>query len=261
MITIEQVEKLRSYANVSFREAKEALEFTNGDLLEAAIYLEQQGKIGAPENQGTYRTEESSEYYRQEDQSHDESQYERRDESQYTMRAQLKKLWDGFCILVHKANTNYFVLRRRNGATTAVPVTLLILGLFFFFWIVVPLMILGLFFGWTYRFSGPDLGRETINKVMDSASKTAEDLKKTMKSEHQRHSGAAQTGEFHQNAHCDARGETKPFETASQGDRAESMNQGEVETGTNIEAEAEPKTNNKAEAEINDETEINNETK
>ena len=239
MITIEQVEKLRSYANVSFREAKEALEATDGDLLEAVIFLEQKGKIKAPENQGTYRTEETSGSYRQEDEIHHEGQYEKGNESQYTMRAQLKKLWDGFCVLVHKANTNYFVIRRRDGATTVVPVTVLILGLAFFFWIVGPLMILGLFFGWTYQFTGPDLGRETINKVMASASQTAEDLKKTMKAEHQKHSGAAQNETSHQNANDDGREAAEPHETVGQAGQTESADRAEGETETNIEAERE----------------------
>jgi translation elongation factor EF-Ts len=45
MITIEQVEKLRKYTGVSYTLAKEALEETDGDLLEAVILLEKQQKL------------------------------------------------------------------------------------------------------------------------------------------------------------------------------------------------------------------------
>ena len=44
MATFEMVEKIRQYANVTYDEAKAALDACNDDLLEAVIYLEKQGK-------------------------------------------------------------------------------------------------------------------------------------------------------------------------------------------------------------------------
>ena len=49
MDEFEKVEKLRQRANVSYEEAKEALDKSQGDLLDAMIYLEGQGKISADE--------------------------------------------------------------------------------------------------------------------------------------------------------------------------------------------------------------------
>lgn len=43
-ITLEQVDKVRERCNVSYAEAKEALENSNGDVLEAIIYIEQNQK-------------------------------------------------------------------------------------------------------------------------------------------------------------------------------------------------------------------------
>lgn len=43
-ITLEQVDKVRERCNVSYAEAKEALEKCNGDVLEAIIYIEQNQK-------------------------------------------------------------------------------------------------------------------------------------------------------------------------------------------------------------------------
>ena len=54
MATIEQVEKLRSKANVSYEEAKNALEACGDDILEAMIYLEKQGKVQPPPTEGSY---------------------------------------------------------------------------------------------------------------------------------------------------------------------------------------------------------------
>ena len=48
-ITLEQVERLREKANVSYGQAKAALEYSGGNLLDALIYLEEQGVIPRPE--------------------------------------------------------------------------------------------------------------------------------------------------------------------------------------------------------------------
>lgn len=44
-ISIEQIDLLRKRANVGYKEAKEALEKCNGDIVEALSYLEEQDKI------------------------------------------------------------------------------------------------------------------------------------------------------------------------------------------------------------------------
>ena len=49
-ITLEQVERLREKADVSYAQAKEALEYSGGNLLDALIYLEERGVIPRPED-------------------------------------------------------------------------------------------------------------------------------------------------------------------------------------------------------------------
>ena len=65
MDRLEKAERLREHANVSYEEAKAALDQTDGDLLEAMVLLEKQGKTKQPE-QETYSTryEEQKEYVR-----------------------------------------------------------------------------------------------------------------------------------------------------------------------------------------------------
>ena len=48
MVTLEQVELLRTKADVTYEEARQALEATNGDLLDAVVLLEIQGKVRPP---------------------------------------------------------------------------------------------------------------------------------------------------------------------------------------------------------------------
>lgn len=44
-INLEQIDELRKRANVSYEDAKSALEQSNGNLIEALVYLEKQNKI------------------------------------------------------------------------------------------------------------------------------------------------------------------------------------------------------------------------
>ncbi|MGK0466628.1 DUF4342 domain-containing protein [Clostridium sp.] len=48
-INLEQIDELRKRANVSYEDAKNALEMSNGNLIEALVYLEKQDKIKEPE--------------------------------------------------------------------------------------------------------------------------------------------------------------------------------------------------------------------
>ncbi|MEG2455654.1 MAG: hypothetical protein RSC08_05295 [Oscillospiraceae bacterium] len=54
-ITLEQVERLRTIAPISFADAKAALEAAGGNLLDAVIDLERQGKVPAKSG-GFYST-------------------------------------------------------------------------------------------------------------------------------------------------------------------------------------------------------------
>ena len=56
-------------------------------------------------------------------------------------------------------------------------VLLILLILFVFaFYVTIPLLLIGLFFGFRYRFSGPELERDSINDVMENVASTAADM-------------------------------------------------------------------------------------
>ena len=43
-------------------------------------------------------------------------------------------------------------------------------------YVTIPLLLIGLFFGFRYRFSGPELERDSINDVMENVASTAADM-------------------------------------------------------------------------------------
>jgi len=174
MSTIEQVEKLKEKANVSYEEAREALEAAGGDMLDAIIHLEKQGKVKAPENGGSFTAsppkEEGPKAKKKEDNNGGES-----------FSSLMRKFFNWCGRIIAKGNIHMFEVRRNSEVMVSVPLTVLVLLLIFAFWVVVPLIVIGLFFGCRYFFRGPDIEKTVVNKMMDAAADAAEDLKKEIK--------------------------------------------------------------------------------
>ena len=74
-------------------------------------------------------------------------------------------------------NRNRFEVRKGEEMILELPVTALVLLLIFAFWVCIPLLVIGLFMGYRYAFSGDELGRESVNKAMDKAAEVAEKVK------------------------------------------------------------------------------------
>jgi len=179
MATLEQVEKLREKANVSYDEARAALESSGGDLLEALILLERQGKVPAPAGGGYYNSEKAPQQEAPADGTNKTGPG-----SGETFVGLLKRFGRFLVKLVQKGNLNTFEVYKGDVKQTAFPITAMVLLTVFLFWVTIPLMIIGLFFNFRYRFAGPDLGKESVNNAMDSAANAAEDLKKSITEEH-----------------------------------------------------------------------------
>ncbi len=176
MATMEQVEKLKEKANVSYEEARAALDACGDDILEAMIYLERQGKAKSSPDGGYYcsRQEEPENETADEDSRNDTQKGET-----FSQLAGRFLRWCGR--IVEKGNRNSFEVRREDRTVIAVPVTALVLLVIFAFWFTVPLVIVGLFFGCRYYFKGPDLESTGVNHMMDSAAGAAENLKNEVK--------------------------------------------------------------------------------
>lgn len=169
MIDFEQVQKLRERANISFEEAKKALEETDGDMLEAVINLEKQNRIKAPEAGGYYNSQAENQSANEHGRgnSRDNRNAHTKDSSFGEQVAAFFR-WCGK--VIHKGNINHFEVLKDDSRIMMLSLTALALLLLFAFWIVVPLIIVGLFFGYRYQFKGPDLEKPEVNRAMESVS-------------------------------------------------------------------------------------------
>ena len=174
MDTLEKVELVREKTGVSYQEAKEALEATGYDVLDAIIWLEQAGKAdtrtASYETQATGATKTTSLEMKEA-----QEEYHRT-----SKKSKIGELWSSFCTEVKRLfseGMNMTFVAERNGARcVALPLLLVILGIFF--WgATIWLLILGLFFGFRYHIEGAHPVTIDVNSAMNKAAEAAEDIK------------------------------------------------------------------------------------
>ena len=167
MEQFEKVEKLVSTFGVSYEKAKEALEASNWDAVDAAVYLEREKKAGQ-----TYG-EKSRE---------DEKQNVKGscfnipvDEMKDAGNNCFKTCWDFI-------SRNMLVIKNRNGELfLEIPVGLAAILICVFFWAV--FFVAGILFvmGYTFSFSGPHLGNKRVKNTVKQVGDAAKDFANKVK--------------------------------------------------------------------------------
>lgn len=182
MDTYKLVEKLKNETNISYEEAKSALEKVNWDILDAIVYLEERGKIQRP-SVSTFYTNEHKENYKYREITGDK--YEESNYNNSKRDNTFHGVFELVCKIIDTCNNIFFEIKKENTTFLKIPITVIILLLIFAFWIVIPLYIVGLFFDIEFLLSG---SWEKINKINDifkiisvSIRKLKEKLKKGFK--------------------------------------------------------------------------------
>ena len=187
-ITLEQVEKLREKTGASYEACKDALERADGDMLDAVIYLE---KLGAASSAGkgssftTEPVESAAEAVKRAltlpTGTTKKGKGKEKDADRKDWARDVGEM--GVNLLRH-STVNQLEVWRHDKLMTSIPILILALLIILAFWITIPLIIIGLFIGCRYRFVGPDLGKESINDVMDNVSATVDDMVGQVKREY-----------------------------------------------------------------------------
>ena len=112
MTNYEMVELLRQKANVSYEEAKAALEAANWDLLDAIVLLEREGKV--PENDARFST-------RTEEEKADEGKKKKDRDGAFKDGA--RTVGGIFRRMLNYGNRNYIVASRDGKEVISLPLT------------------------------------------------------------------------------------------------------------------------------------------
>ena len=170
MDELEKVEKLRQRANGSYEEAREALKECNGDLLDAMVYLEKQGKVNAPES-SVYTTD-----YEQQTQYQDVPATVKKQEEEQNKRSFGDKFKHLCEIIWEKLTKNSLKVERKEEEIIKIPMWGVALILLFAWHFVLVAVVVSLFFNFRYSVEGEG-NTEPANKVMDKAAEAADYVK------------------------------------------------------------------------------------
>ena len=159
----EMVEKLRSKVNVSYEEAKAALEASDWDLLDALVYLENRGKV--------YPGEEARYTTRQEPRP-EPAPYSEKEQ----VKGVLERLLSSLRELIYKGNKTYLVFSYRGKTYLELPLTLVALLLIINFVFVGVVLVVGMFGGLRYSIRGDHVG-DSVHRMMDKAQDAVDSIK------------------------------------------------------------------------------------
>ena len=154
MEKLEMIEKLRERAQVTYDEAREALEQADGDLLDALIILERQGKVAPPKGGGYYSSEGSTagEQQSQENRQEEQSSEKGGTQQSNSVKETLEKFGNFLLGLLRRGNSTSFEILKDKEHVASFPVTVLAIMLLFAPWVTLPLIVIGLFFGYHHQF-------------------------------------------------------------------------------------------------------------
>lgn len=174
MEKLKLVDKLKNKANISYEEAKDALEKSNWDMLEAMLYLEAHGKVEKP-SLSIFYTNEPKESYNEN--GEEVNLKKDTNENNFENKNSFEGVFEAICKAIDTCNNIFIEIIRNSRVILKIPFTVLIVLLFFAFWIVIPLMIIGLFFNMEFLVSSKKIDVDKINKVFKETSKVVKDVK------------------------------------------------------------------------------------
>ena len=173
MDKLEKVEKLREKTGVSYEDAKNALEACDYDLLDAIIYLEKLDKVKAPEVESftTGEEQKTSTEFEQAQQTYTN------DCNKVTFGQMMDKFFTLCGKVLKKSVASTFIVERRGQTMINVPVLVLVIALILAFWVVLPLLVVGLFCECRYHFEGIGDINVNLNSACDKVADSVDNLK------------------------------------------------------------------------------------
>ena len=196
MDDLEKVETIRTKCNVSYTDAKAALDAADGNVLDAIIWLESQGKTqttsahaaneSAPADEPSAELVEPLSRSRQQaltgpdksPRAAAQAAYEKSSEKT-DFSKKMDSVWEYLKKLFRLSLDTKFIATRRDAIILNIPILIPIVALFA--WgATIWLMLLGLFFGMRYRIDSDGDVPGSINNLMNHAADAADDIKQNL---------------------------------------------------------------------------------
>lgn len=166
------VEKLKNKTNITYDEAKEALEKSNWDILDAMVLLEKEKKIETPA---------VSVYFTNDSKIDEEENYDIAKIEKSNRKRSSNGIFEFICDVIDKCNNTFFVIKKNERVIVKLPMTAMILLIFFSFGTLVILYIVALFFEIDFSIVSRDIKTDKVNNIFNEISKYAKEIKILLK--------------------------------------------------------------------------------
>ena len=174
----EMIKVLMEKAKVSHEEAEEALQECDFDLLDSIIYLERKGKV---ENNETNTIIEEAEVSEEENKKESDGNHKKKCGGIGEVIGRIIKFIGK---VIDKGNKNDFEISKEGKKPIKISLTISALLLIVAFWPVAVLLVVGLFSGYKYSITGPDIKNDKVNDILNKASESADNIKDDFKEEY-----------------------------------------------------------------------------
>jgi translation elongation factor EF-Ts len=158
-ITLEKIDHIRERANVTYTEAKEALEAAGGNMIDAIILLEKENKT----HENGYKNTQ---------------QEERRENRKQATKNTADDILDGFKKILKTLNETRVIMFNEQRVVFDVSMTITLLLAAFAFPLTVAILIIGLLTGQRFKISKQSKVSESLNRFFDKASEVTDDVLK-----------------------------------------------------------------------------------
>lgn len=180
MDKLKLIDKLREKVDISYEEARHALEKSEWDMLDAMLYLEECGIVEKP-SVSIFYTNELNESYS----DHREVVNIKENSQGNTSKSKngFEGIFESICKTIDNCNNIFLSIKRKDKVFLKIPITVLIILLFFTFWVTIPGIVIALFFDIEFfvhsnRINNDSL--EKINNVLNQISRGIKDFKEKL---------------------------------------------------------------------------------
>lgn len=170
----EMIEVLMEKAKVSYEEAEEALQKHDWDLLDSIVYLERKGKLENNETTTIIEVE-------QDGKEKDNKKHKKDEKKSGGIGEVIGRIFKFIGKIISKGNKNHFEIRKENEKPIKISLTISVLLLIIAFWPVAILLVIGLFCGYKYSITGPNINSDKVNDILYKASESAYNIKDDFK--------------------------------------------------------------------------------
>lgn len=168
------VEKLREKTGITYEDAKRVLEINNWDILDAILDLEKQGKVKGPSGSIFY-TNEYKESYEEENTEYNFEEIKK--DSNYKSNNTFEGIFEVICKAIDTCNNIFIEIKGKNNFFLKFPLTVVIVLLIFGFWLLIPLVVIGLFLDIEFSVESKKINTNKINDILSKISKEVQKIK------------------------------------------------------------------------------------